>query len=62
MEELDDPKAANGLNTEQSSSCDYNSAFPKLVSEINQELLTSGAVTLPGTSIYKAFIFSYVFC
>ncbi|XP_011483491.1 pleckstrin homology domain-containing family G member 4B isoform X2 [Oryzias latipes] len=48
MEELDDPKAANGLNTEQSSSCDYNSAFPKLVSEINQELLTSGAVTLPG--------------
>uniref|UniRef100_A0A8C7X8F3 Pleckstrin homology and RhoGEF domain containing G4B n=1 Tax=Oryzias sinensis TaxID=183150 RepID=A0A8C7X8F3_9TELE len=48
MEELDDPKAAKGLNTEQSSSCDYNSAFPKLVSEVNQELLTSGAVTLPG--------------
>ncbi|KAF6739613.1 PH domain-containing family G member 4B [Oryzias melastigma] len=48
VEELDAPKAANGLNTSESSSCDYNSAFPKLVSEVNQELLTSGAVILPG--------------
>uniref|UniRef100_A0A3P9QB12 Uncharacterized protein n=1 Tax=Poecilia reticulata TaxID=8081 RepID=A0A3P9QB12_POERE len=32
----------------QRSSCDYNPAFPKLMSEINQELLTSRAVILAG--------------
>ncbi|XP_038125388.1 pleckstrin homology domain-containing family G member 4B [Cyprinodon tularosa] len=45
-------KAANGMTLSpgcaQNAPCDYNSAFPKLMSEINQELLTSGAVILPG--------------
>lgn len=30
------------------SSCDNRSAFPKVVSAVNQELLTSGGVVLPG--------------
>ncbi|XP_061572683.1 pleckstrin homology domain-containing family G member 4B isoform X1 [Cololabis saira] len=51
-EELHSPKPANGTSTRpaavQSSSCECTSAFPKLVSEVNQELLTSGAVILPG--------------
>ncbi|XP_005934851.1 pleckstrin homology domain-containing family G member 4B isoform X2 [Haplochromis burtoni] len=52
-EESHSPKAANGTTIRvasvQSSSCDYNLTFPKLVSEVNQELLTSAAVILPGT-------------
>ncbi|XP_044063342.1 pleckstrin homology domain-containing family G member 4B isoform X2 [Siniperca chuatsi] len=51
-EESHSPKAANGtairLASVSSSSYETNSALPKLVSEVNQELLTSGAVTLPG--------------
>ncbi|XP_070768291.1 pleckstrin homology domain-containing family G member 4B isoform X2 [Enoplosus armatus] len=51
-QESHSPKAANGtavrLPSVSSSSCESNSALPKLVSEVNQELLTSGAVTLPG--------------
>ncbi|XP_058502917.1 pleckstrin homology domain-containing family G member 4B isoform X1 [Solea solea] len=51
-EESHSPKAANGnavrLASISSSSCDISPAFPKLVSEVNQELLTSGAVILPG--------------
>lgn len=51
-EESHSPKAANGTTIRvasvQSSSCDYNLTFPKLVSEVNQELLTSAAVILPG--------------
>ncbi|KAM4735403.1 pleckstrin homology domain-containing family G member 4B isoform 3-T4 [Anableps anableps] len=52
IEESHSPKAENGMtlspSSAQNSSCDYNSAFPKLMSEINQELLTSGAVILAG--------------
>ncbi len=51
-EESHSPKAANGtavrLASVSSSSCESNLALPKLVSEVNQELLTSGAVILPG--------------
>uniref|UniRef100_A0A1A7XT93 Pleckstrin homology domain containing, family G (With RhoGef domain) member 4B n=1 Tax=Iconisemion striatum TaxID=60296 RepID=A0A1A7XT93_9TELE len=51
-EESPSPKAANGMSQSlasvQISSCDYYSSFPKLISDINQELLTSGAVILPG--------------
>ncbi|XP_074539552.1 pleckstrin homology domain-containing family G member 4B isoform X2 [Halichoeres trimaculatus] len=46
------PKSANGsaIRLASGSSCSYESitALPKLVSEVNQELLTSGAVILPG--------------
>ncbi|XP_047213046.1 pleckstrin homology domain-containing family G member 4B isoform X2 [Girardinichthys multiradiatus] len=52
VEESHNPKAANGMTqspgSAQNSFCDYNSVFPKLISEISRELLTSGAVTLPG--------------
>ncbi|XP_047454614.1 pleckstrin homology domain-containing family G member 4B isoform X2 [Mugil cephalus] len=51
-EESHSPKAANGATIRstsvQSSSCVCSSTFPKLVSGVNQELLTSGAVILPG--------------
>ncbi|XP_041797467.1 pleckstrin homology domain-containing family G member 4B isoform X2 [Chelmon rostratus] len=51
-EELHSPKAANGtaiwLASVSCSSYESNSALPRLVSEVNQELLTSGAVILPG--------------
>ncbi|KAE8288721.1 Pleckstrin-like proteiny domain-containing family G member 4B [Larimichthys crocea] len=51
-EESHSPKAANGtaIRPASVSSSNYGSisAFPKLVSEVNQELLTSGAVILPG--------------
>ncbi|CAJ1062108.1 pleckstrin homology domain-containing family G member 4B isoform X2 [Xyrichtys novacula] len=51
-EESLSPKAANGsairLASISRSSCESLTALPKLVSEVNQELLTSGAVTLPG--------------
>uniref|UniRef100_A0A3B4GG51 Uncharacterized protein n=1 Tax=Pundamilia nyererei TaxID=303518 RepID=A0A3B4GG51_9CICH len=39
----------NSKDESGNSSCDYNLTFPKLVSEVNQELLTSAAVILPGT-------------
>ncbi|KAM9310252.1 pleckstrin homology domain-containing family G member 4B isoform 2-T2 [Pholidichthys leucotaenia] len=46
------PKTANGTAIRpasvHSASSECNSAFPKLVSEVNEELLTSGAVILPG--------------
>lgn len=49
-------KAANGMTLSpgcaQNAPCDYNSSFPKLMSEINQELLTSGAVILPGKKLF----------
>ncbi|CAN9514290.1 unnamed protein product [Ophioblennius macclurei] len=45
-------KAANGstsrLTSTSSVSFDWNSVFPKLVSHVNQEILTSGALILPG--------------
>lgn len=51
-EEPHSPKAANGTAIRPASaagsSCEGNSALHKLVSEVNQELLTSGAVILPG--------------
>ncbi|XP_041844277.1 pleckstrin homology domain-containing family G member 4B isoform X2 [Melanotaenia boesemani] len=51
-EESHSPKAATGMTlrpaSDQSSSYDYNSTFPKLMAEVSQELLTSGAVILPG--------------
>lgn len=51
-EESHNPKAANGTAirpaSTSSSSHDSVSSLPKLVSEVNQELLTSGAVILPG--------------
>lgn len=54
-EESHGPKAENGMTpspvSAQNSSCDYNSAFPKRMSEINQELLTSGAVILAGKKL-----------
>ncbi|XP_031708982.1 pleckstrin homology domain-containing family G member 4B isoform X1 [Anarrhichthys ocellatus] len=43
-EEPYSPKAANGTAIRPASA----SAFPKLVSEVNEELLSSGAVILPG--------------
>lgn len=62
-DESHSPKAANGtairLASVSSSSYESNSALPKLVSEVNQELLTSGAVILPGRArvlILAAFI------
>lgn len=51
-EESHCPKAVNGaairLASVSSSSYESPLALPKLVSEVNQELLTSGAVILPG--------------
>lgn len=52
-EEPHGAKVANGAAIRQAaaasdSSCDHRSAFPKLVSAVNQELLASGAVVLPG--------------
>ncbi|XP_023258897.1 pleckstrin homology domain-containing family G member 4B isoform X1 [Seriola lalandi dorsalis] len=51
-EESHSPKAANGAAIRpasvSSSSYDSNPALPKLASEVNQELLASGAVILPG--------------
>ncbi|KAM4581147.1 pleckstrin homology domain-containing family G member 4B isoform 2-T2 [Odontesthes bonariensis] len=51
-EESHSPKAANGMTvtlaSDRSSSFDNNSAFPKLMSDVRRELLTSGAVILPG--------------
>ncbi|XP_068591825.1 pleckstrin homology domain-containing family G member 4B isoform X2 [Cebidichthys violaceus] len=51
-EEPYSPKAANGTAirpaSASGSSIESNSAFPKLVSEVNEELLSSGAVILPG--------------
>lgn len=51
-EEPHGAKVANGAAIRQAaasdSSCDNRSAFPKLVSAVNQELLASGAVVLPG--------------
>ncbi|XP_035020221.2 pleckstrin homology domain-containing family G member 4B isoform X2 [Hippoglossus stenolepis] len=51
-EESHSPKAANGTAVSpasaSSSSCDGHSARPRLGSEVNQELLASGAVILPG--------------
>lgn len=52
-EESNSPKATNGTSIRpasvSTSVCDGKPVFPKLVSEVNQELLTSGAVILPGT-------------
>lgn len=52
-EEPHSAKAANGAAIRpapgSNSSCENSSAFPKLVSAVNQELLTSGAVILPGS-------------
>lgn len=51
-EDLHSPKSSNGsavrLASVSSPSCHSSLALPKLVSEVNQELLTSGAVILPG--------------
>ncbi|XP_074509938.1 pleckstrin homology domain-containing family G member 4B isoform X1 [Sebastes fasciatus] len=51
-EESHSPKAANGTAirpaSASGSSYETDSSLPKLVSEVNQELLTSGAVMLPG--------------
>ncbi|XP_042345663.1 pleckstrin homology domain-containing family G member 4B isoform X3 [Plectropomus leopardus] len=51
-EESHSPKAANGSAIRPASaprsSCGSISALPKLVSEVNQELITSGAVIMPG--------------
>lgn len=51
-EESHCPKAANGaaigLSSVSRSSYESSLALPKLVSEVNQELLSSGAVILPG--------------
>ncbi|XP_076593995.1 pleckstrin homology domain-containing family G member 4B isoform X4 [Chaetodon auriga] len=51
-EELHSPKAANGtamrLASVSCSSYERNSTLARLVSDVNQELLTSGAVILPG--------------
>lgn len=51
-EESHSPKAANGsairLASVSSSSYGSSAALPRLLSEVNQELLTSGAVILPG--------------
>ncbi|XP_067367342.1 pleckstrin homology domain-containing family G member 4B isoform X1 [Channa argus] len=52
VEESHSPKAVNGtairLTSVSSSSFESNSALPKLMSEVNQELLASGAVIMPG--------------
>uniref|UniRef100_A0A3Q3MCD0 Uncharacterized LOC113122097 n=1 Tax=Mastacembelus armatus TaxID=205130 RepID=A0A3Q3MCD0_9TELE len=52
VEESQSPKAANGiavrLTSVSSSYFESASALPRLVSEVDQELLTSGAVILPG--------------
>lgn len=52
VEESHCVKAANGaaigLAPVSGSSCESGVALPKVVSEVNQELLTSGAVILPG--------------
>ncbi|XP_041650011.1 pleckstrin homology domain-containing family G member 4B isoform X2 [Cheilinus undulatus] len=49
-EESHSPKAANGSAIRLASSSSYESftVLPKLMSEVNEELLTSGAVILPG--------------
>ncbi|KAM3873361.1 pleckstrin homology domain-containing family G member 4B [Diretmus argenteus] len=47
-EEYDTPKPANGSAIRLASSSDCNSHLPKLVSEVNQELLASGAIVVPG--------------
>ncbi|XP_053288759.1 pleckstrin homology domain-containing family G member 4B isoform X2 [Pleuronectes platessa] len=51
-EESHSPKTANGTAlspaSASSSSCDGHSARPRLGSEVNQDLLASGAVILPG--------------
>ncbi|XP_028326854.1 pleckstrin homology domain-containing family G member 4B isoform X2 [Gouania willdenowi] len=51
-EESYSPKAANGTGVRVSSapslSLNSNPVFPKLICDVNQELLTSGAVILPG--------------
>ncbi|XP_068180322.1 pleckstrin homology domain-containing family G member 4B isoform X2 [Antennarius striatus] len=51
-EESRSPKAVNGtavgLSSASTCLCKKELAFPKLVTEVNQELLTSGAVILPG--------------
>ncbi|XP_029307972.1 pleckstrin homology domain-containing family G member 4B isoform X2 [Cottoperca gobio] len=47
-EESLSPKVANGTALRPASASGSSSALPKLVSEVNQELLTSGAVILPG--------------
>ncbi|KAM3613621.1 uncharacterized protein V6R79_002523 [Siganus canaliculatus] len=51
-EESPSPKSANGtavrLPSASSSSYESDLALPKLLSEVNQELLTSGAVIMPG--------------
>uniref|UniRef100_A0A1A8EK77 Pleckstrin homology domain containing, family G (With RhoGef domain) member 4B n=1 Tax=Nothobranchius korthausae TaxID=1143690 RepID=A0A1A8EK77_9TELE len=51
-EESHSPKAANGMSQSlasvQISSSDHYLSFSKWISDINQELLTSGAVILPG--------------
>lgn len=51
-EDSHSPKSANGsaITPAPTSrpSCKSCSALPKLVSEVNQELFTSGAVILPG--------------
>lgn len=64
------PKAANGSAIRpasvSSSSCESGLALPKLVSEVNQELLLSEAVILPGrtgdsdTAYIHLLILSYV--
>ncbi|XP_019729183.1 pleckstrin homology domain-containing family G member 4B isoform X1 [Hippocampus comes] len=52
-EESNSPKPANGsavgLGSSTSSSNDRNVSLPKRMSEVNQELLASGAVILPGS-------------
>ncbi|XP_056902270.1 pleckstrin homology domain-containing family G member 4B isoform X5 [Takifugu flavidus] len=52
-EDSHSPKSANGsaitLAPVSRPSCESSSALPKLVSEVNQELFTSGAVILPGS-------------
>ncbi|XP_037130064.1 pleckstrin homology domain-containing family G member 4B isoform X4 [Syngnathus acus] len=52
-DESNSPKRANGsaigLGSSSSSSNDSNLSLPKRMSEVNQELLASGAVILPGS-------------
>ncbi|XP_077432663.1 pleckstrin homology domain-containing family G member 4B isoform X2 [Vanacampus margaritifer] len=52
-EESNSPKTANGsaigLGSSSSSSNDSSLSLPKRMSEVNQELLASGAVILPGS-------------
>lgn len=49
VEESHSPKAnGTAIRLTSVSSSPFESNFPKLMSEVNQELLTSGAVILPG--------------